>query len=161
MTIYEIDTAIRDIIENAVDPETGELDETVSAQLEALGMAREQKLENIACFIKDLEAESKAIRDEEKNLASRRRTADRKAESLRSYLEWALAGEKFKTPRCAVSFRKSTAVELEPDALAFLPERFLCFKEPEADKTAIKDAIKAGETVFGCKLVDKVSMIIK
>ena len=33
--------------------------------------------------------------------------------------------------------------------------------DPEADKTAIKDAINAGETVFGCKLVDKVSMIIK
>ena len=161
MTIYEIDQAIIDALENAVDPETGEISEDVAAALEALDMQRNEKLENIACYIKDLEAEAKAIRDEEKALAARRKTTERKTERLKDYLAWALNGEKFKSPRCAVSFRKSTAVEIAPDALTYLPEQFLRFKDPEADKTAIKDALKAGEIIEGCKLVDNVSMIIK
>lgn len=161
MTLYEINQAIIDALENAVDPETGEISDDVAAALEALDMQRTEKLENIACYIKDLEAEGKAIRDEEKALAARRRTTERKTERLKDYLAWALAGEKFKSARCAVSFRKSTAVEIAPDALTYLPERFLRFKDPEADKTAIKDALKAGEIIEGCKLVDNVSMIIK
>lgn len=161
MTLYEINQAIIDALENAVDPETGEIAEDVAAALEALDIKRNEKLENIACYIKDLEAEGKAIRDEEKALAARRRTTERKTERLKDYLAWALQGEKFKSARCAVSFRKSTAVEIAPDALTHLPERFLRFKDPEADKTAIKDALKAGEVIDGCKLVENVSMIIK
>lgn len=161
MKLYEINAALEYLLEHYIDPETGEITEGVEAALEELDLQRTEKLENIACYIKDLDAEAKAICDEEKALAARRRTAERKADSLKGYLQWALAGEKFSSPRCAVSFRKSVAVEVDPEALAFLPERFLRFKDPEADKTAIKDALKAGETISGCRLVDNVNMIIK
>jgi hypothetical protein len=40
-------------------------------------------------------------------------------------------------------------------------ERFLRYKDPEADKTAIKNALKAGETVPGAELVSKTNMILK
>ena len=159
MTLYEIDAAIRDLIENAVDPETGEIAEDLSLQLEELGMAREAKLENIACYIKDLKAEAEAIRAEERNLATRRRTTENKAARLTDYLSWALAGEKFKTPRCAVSFRKSMAVQV--NALMDIPEEYLRFKDPEPDKAKIKDALKEGLDVPGAELVENVSVIIK
>ena len=159
MTLYEIDEAIRDLIENAVDPETGEIAEDLSLQLEDLHMAREQKLENIACYIKDLKAEAEAIRAEERNLAARRRTAENKAARLTDYLSWALAGEKFKSARCAVSFRKSMAVQV--NTLMDIPEEYLRFKDPEPDKAKIKDALKEGLDVPGATLVENVSVIIK
>lgn len=52
MTLYEIDAAIMTAIAHGTDPETGEinnLDELMSLQME-----RDQKIENIACLIKNL-----------------------------------------------------------------------------------------------------------
>ncbi len=48
MTLYEIDKAITDL----ADPETGEI--TDFEALDNLQMARDQKIENIACYYKNL-----------------------------------------------------------------------------------------------------------
>lgn len=162
MTIYEIDNAIIEAYEKAIDPETGEvLDDAIFASLEQLQMERETKCENIACWIKDLQGDAEKIKAEAKNLTARAKAAENKADRLKAYLEWALDGQKLKTARCSISYRTSKAVEIDPEALAFMPERFLRFKDPEPDKKAIGDAIKAGEVIDGCKLVENVSMIIK
>ena len=162
MTLYEIDQAIQYIVDNAIDAETGEiLDEDLTAKLDELQMAREQKCENIGCFIKDLDAEAKAIREEEKALAVRRRIAENKAERLRGYLAFCLKGERFNTPRCSVQFRKNTVVAVDENRLNEVPEKFLRYKDPEVDKKAVREALKAGEAVPGCTLAESVSMIIK
>ena len=80
-------------------------------------------------------------------------------ESLKKYLAYALNGQAFKSIRASVSFRKSQAVEV-PDIYK-LDENYLRYKEPEADKTAIKEALKAGKTVAGATLVENTSVIIK
>lgn len=162
MTLYEINEAIMEAYEKAIDPETGEvIDDDLFQSLEQLQMEREAKCENVACWIKDLQGDAEKIKAEANNLAARAKAAENKAERLKAYLEWALKGEKLKTPRCAISYRTSKAVEIDPEALAFMPERFLRFKDPEPDKKAIGDAIKAGEEIAGCRLVEKTSMIIK
>ena len=162
MTIYEIDNAIQEALEAAIDPETGELtDEALLADLEELQMERNQKVENIICFIKNLDGDAKAIRDEEKALAARRKTAERRSDSLRKYLQWALGGEKFSSARGSVSFRRSKQVEVDENRLFEVPEQYLRYKDPEPDKKAISEALKAGEEVPGCRLVENVSMIIK
>ena len=56
MTIYEIDQAIME----CVDIETGEIIDT--EQLDKLQMERDTKLENVACWIKELTAEAEAIK---------------------------------------------------------------------------------------------------
>ena len=58
MTIYEIDQAIME----CVDLETGEIIDT--EQLDKLQMERDAKLENVACWIKDLKAEAEALKAE-------------------------------------------------------------------------------------------------
>ena len=162
MTLYEIDNAIREVLESAADPETGELvDEELLEQYDKLIMDRDQKVENIGLFIKNLEADAKAIKEESKNLAARAKAAENKAEHLRNYLEFCLGGEKFQTPRLSVSFRHAKKVEVDPDMLDAIPEQYLRFKDPEPDKKAIGDALKAGEEIPGCGLVDSVSLIIK
>lgn len=153
MTIYEIDEAIL----NCIDLETGEIIDT--EQLDKLTMEREAKLENVACWIKELKAEAEALKAEKQRLADRQKVAENKMESLKKYLAYALDGQAFKTVRASVTFRKSQAVEIAD--IYKLDENYLRYKEPEADKTAIKEALKAGQTVAGATLVENTSVIIK
>ena len=153
MTIYEINQAIME----CVDLETGEIIDT--EQLDKLTMKRETKLENVACWIKELKAEAEALKAEKMALAKRQQVAENKMESLKKYLAYALDGQAFKTVRASVTFRKSQAVEIAD--IHKLDENYLRYKEPEADKTAIKEALKAGQTVAGATLVENTSVIIK
>ena len=153
MTIYEIDEAIL----SCIDTETGEVIDT--EQLDKLTMEREAKLENVACWIKELKAEAEALKAEKMAFAKRQQVAENKMESLKKYLAYALDGQAFKTVRASVTFRKSQAVEIAD--IYKLDENYLRYKEPEADKTAIKEALKAGQTVAGATLVENTSVIIK
>ena len=153
MTLYEIDHAIMECVEL----ETGEIIDI--EHLDKLQMERDAKIENVACWIKDLNAEAEAIKAEKQALAERQKVAENKAESLKKYLAYALDGKAFKSTRASVSFRKSHAVEIAD--IYKLDENYLRYKEPEADKTAIKEALKAGKTVAGATLVENTSVIIK
>ena len=158
MTIYEIDQAIMECI----DLETGEIIDT--DQLDKLQMEREKKLENVACWIKDLKAEAEALKNEKQALAERQKVAENKAESLKKWLAYALQGEKFKTTKCAISFRKTEAVEVTDEGLNNLMkehDELLTYKAPEPNKTAIKQALKDGLNVTGVQLVQNISTIIK
>lgn len=153
MTLYEIDAAILDCI----DTETGEIVD--ADKLNALQMAREEKVEAVALWIKDLTAEAAALKAEKQAFAERQAAAEKKAESLRKWLSDALAGQKFKTTRVAVSFRKTESVDV-PDVWA-LGDEYLKFADPTPDKQKIKAALKAGEAVTGAALVEGQSMTIK
>jgi hypothetical protein len=153
MKLYEIDEAIL----NCIDIETGEIIDT--EQLDKLTMEREAKLENVVCWIKELKAEAEALKAEKMAFAKRQQIAENKMESLKKYLAYALDGQAFKTTRASVTFRKSQAVEIAD--IYKLDENYLRYKEPEADKTAIKEALKAGKTVTGATLVENTSVIIK
>lgn len=158
MTIYEIDGAILDCI----DIETGEVIDV--DRLTELQMEREKKVENVACWIKELKAEADAIKAEKQALADRQRVAENKVESLKRWLAYALDGKKFSTARCAVSFRSSESVEVTEHGLEALMkehDELLTYKKPEPNKTAIKQAIKDGLSVSGVQLVQNVSAIIK
>jgi len=158
MTLYEIEESIM----ACFDPETGELADVDA--FEALQIERTQKIENIACWIKDLTADAAAIREEEKSLADRRRSLENKAENLKNYLSRFLGdGEKYSSARCALSWRKSTKVEVDLQELYKDPlsENYLLYRDPEPNKTAIKEAIKAGFTVNGCELIENNNLQIK
>ena len=159
MTIYEIDNNIM----NCIDMETGEVVDT--DKLNELQMERDAKIENVALWIKELKAETEAIKNEKQALAERQRVAENKAESLKNWLAYALNGEKFKTAKCSISYRNSESVEVTEEGLEALMrdhEDLLTYKTPEPNKKAIKDAIKNdGLTVAGVQLVQKTSTIIK
>ena len=158
MTIYEIDQAIME----CVDLDTGEIIDT--ERLDKLQMERDTKLENVACWIKDLKAEAEALKAEKQALEERQKVAENKAESLKKWLAYVLDGKKFSTSKCAVSFRKTEAVEVTTDGLNNLMkehDELLTYKAPEPNKTAIKQAIKDGLNVAGVQLVQNTSTIIK
>lgn len=153
MKLYEIDQAIMDCI----DMETGEI--INEELLNALEMERESKIENVALWIKDLKAEAEALKAEKLAFAERQKVAENKMESLKKWLAYALNGEKFKTVRASVTFRTTQKVEVAD--IYKLDENFLKYKEPEANKEAIKKAINEGQEVAGATLVPSTSVIIK
>lgn len=165
MTLYEIDHGLAEAFEKAIDPETGEIiNEAAWAELEALQMAREDKLENVALWVKDLNAEAAAIKAEEDALKRRRQSTEKKADSLKGYLASALGGsEKFKTSKVAISWRRSETAELldgvDPVSLPLEYQRVKV--SVEADKTKLKEALKAGKTIEGVELVERQNIQIK
>ena len=152
MKLYEIDQAIMGLVD-----ETGEIIDIEAC--ESLQRERDAKIENIALYIKELRAEAEALKAEKLAFAERQKVAENKVESLKNYLAYALKGQAFKSTKAVVSFRKTQQVDI-PD-IHKLDENFLRYKEPEADKTAIKEAIKAGQTVKGATLIENTSVIIK
>lgn len=153
-SLYEIDQAILECL----DFETGEILD--AERLDSLQMERQEKVESVALWIKNLSADAIAFKAEKEAFVEREKAALKKIESLKNWLSWALDGQKFSTWRCAVTFRKSEAVEIEDDCK--LPQYLLNEKVTYTpNKTAIKEAIKAGEEIPGCKLVERMNPTIK
>lgn len=160
MTLYELNDSIRKAIELGFDEETGEIFDADA--LEALELQRDEKIETIALFIKNLKAEAEAIKAEKMNLAKRQQTTENKAEWLKQYLTKCLDGEKFFSPKVAISYRKSQTVEfIDGFDVNQLPEQFQRKVEPEADKTALKNALKEGQEIYGVYLAEHNNTIIK
>lgn len=160
--LYELDAIIESLLDQE-DPETGELLCDME-QLEAVLMERDTKIENIALYIKNKTAEAEAIKTEKMNLEKRQKAAANKAERAKGFLEEYLKGQKFSTPKVAVSYRKSKAVEI--NETAFWPwavdhTEYVRRKDPEPDKAAISAALKNGQEIPGAELVEKLSMSIK
>ncbi|MGN0533001.1 MAG: siphovirus Gp157 family protein [Eubacterium sp.] len=169
MNLYEIDRKLGELLENGyneecVNQETGEFFadkfEELLARYEG---ERSVKIENIALFIKNLDAESEAIKVEEKRLADRRKAKEKKAKYLKEYLTNSLtqSGEtKFESAKCALSFRKSVVTVV--DDISALPKQYVTeVVDYVPDKTAIKKALQAGEEITGAKLEEKQNLQIK
>ena len=152
--LYEIDQGILECL----DLETGEVIDP--ERLESLQMARDQKIENVACWIKNLLSDAEAIKAEKEALAKRQVAALAKAEQLKEWLAEALGGQKFSSAKCAVSFRRSETVEVAD--IALIPAELLRVKTTvEPNKTAIKALLKEGQEVVGCCLVENQNINIK
>lgn len=152
MNIYDIKREI----EACVDKETGEIID--AAKLDALQMERDEKIENVVLWIKNLTAEAKAIKEERVALAKRQLTAENKALSLKAYLADALGGKKFQTAKCAVSFRTSQHIEIAEGAS--IPDEFLK-QTVTVDKAGLTKAIKEGGIIEGVALVEGQSILIR
>lgn len=163
MKLFDIDDKITACVKlndaQAVDTETGEVIDIEA--IVALEMERDEKLENLGCWYKQLLAEADALKAQKTAYAEREKSKRNKAESLKTYLADYLGGKKFESTKVAMSFRKSEAVEFDSQYLLCVPDEYLKFKAPELNKTAVKKAIKAGETVPGCELVVKNNLQIK
>ena len=158
MNLYQIDAELQIAFESMIDPETGEITGD-PAVLDNLQIARDAKIENTACYIKNLLAEAEAIKAEVKKLTALARACENHADSLKKYLAHSLQGEDFKTAKTAITWRKSEAVNIT--CIADIPVEYCRIKAPEPDKTAIKKALKAGEVIEGAELVTNLNMQIK
>ena len=160
--LYDIDQEILD----CVDLETGEILD--SEKLDALQMEREAKLEGVALWVKDLNAEAAAVKEEADKLTARKRALDNKIAALKMWLLMALDGQKLKTPRCNVYQTHSQKVVIDDEKALIdmfmtspFGEKFLRMKEPEIDKVALKDSMKHGFEFEFAHLEETESVVIK
>lgn len=165
MSLYEIDSRIRAIIDGIYEAadEDGVVEEIDFTELKQLQEDRKTKLENIALYIKNTEAEAEAIEAEEDKLAARRKKLENKAKRLREYIINSMKennDEPLKTARCEVRIKDNEKTDITD--LESIPEEFIKVKvEKNPDKTAIKKAIKAGQTVPGAQIIINTTLTIK
>ena len=152
MNLYEINNAMQECIYL----ETGEIDFEL---FEKLQLAKDEKIENVALWIKNLSSDVEGMENEKKAFEERIKAAKNKIISLKSYLEMALNGEKFQTAKCSITFRKSKSVTVLD--VSKLDKDYLKYAEPTADKTAIKKAIESGVSVVGANLIENLNVQIK
>ena len=158
MNLYQINEEI----EKCIDTETGEILDLEA--LDKLAMERDTKIENLACWYKNLMADAEALKAEKNAFAEREKSAKNKAESIKRYLSLVLQGEKFTTDKCALSFRESESVEiLDPEAFMSddKSENYLKYSEPTINKAELKKALKQGETFKGVLLGSNLNIQIK
>lgn len=166
MKLYELSNdyiALMQAIDNDEIPE-----EAIADTLEAIKGEIEVKADNIACLLKNIEADVVAIKAEETRLAERRKAKEKTHERVKQYLSDVLQNmsiDKVETARNNISFRKSEGVELDEDTFIKWAQEnrddLLTFSAPKANKTEIKKALKGGAEIIGAQLVSKKNIQIK
>lgn len=168
MKLYEISEMYHDFM---FAFENGEIpDESFEDTLEAIEATFNDKADNIACMVKSYLAEAEAIKAEADKLTERAKAKKAQAERLKGYLSRHMLDMgigSIESPRTKLTFRKNEAVEIADEA-AFVEyvqaaglDDYLTYKAPTPNKTAIKEAIKAGTEIQGAEIVTKQNLQIK
>jgi hypothetical protein len=141
-------------------------DEVVQDTLEALTGDIQEKSMNVAAYCRNLEAAADAIDDAAKQMKDRAAKARKRADSVRAYLlnnMQACGISKIGCPYFSITVKKNP-----PSVVVFdeseVPADLMVQKPPpppSPDKTAIKERLKAGEAVPGCRLEQGVRLEIK
>lgn len=159
--LHEIPAALAGMLDLIqVDEETGEIE---PATLESVQIASEEKIIATAMYIRRLDALNKATKETIQGLQERVRADSKRIEALKWLMTKAMDSLQYtevKSPEVTLRFRKSSSVEITDSES--LPEQFLRTKTVvEPDKTAIKNALKAGEKIQGAQLVESRNLQIK
>lgn len=154
-SLYEIDSQIESIVEKfagAFDEVTGEIiDEELytnsQRELDNLEITQNDKIENIACYIKNLHSDVFAIENEIKTLSQRKKVKENQLKRIKEYLANFLKFKgikKIETPKAVLSFRKSEQLEItdEEEAIEWCRHRGFLKNKPEIDKAEVKKYIK-------------------
>jgi len=151
-SLYEHAHDIEYAMSAAIDRETGELtDESMSEHLDELLALGEDKILAVALYQQGLLREAEMVKVEVARLTLRQKIHERQAAKLLEYLQHHLV---------TVAWRKTPPrVEIEIEA-SELPTEFQRISI-SPDKSAIKDALKGGTDVAGCKLVQEERLVIK
>ena len=163
-SLYEINAELREALDAAhaeAEENEGVVSDLLGEKLDNLQQEKTVKIGNICRFIKSLNAEADMVKTEAKNLTDRARVTNNKADYLKKYLAgFMVEGEKFADENSKVSWRKSEAVVIEDNDIEFVPPDFQRIKV-EADKTALKKALKEGAEFDGITLVTKQNIQVK
>jgi hypothetical protein len=134
-------------------------EEAIADTLEAITSSIEDKADNIACLLKNLDAEIGAFKAEEDRLKKRRQSKEAAYERLKQYLSDSLqrAGMcTLETARNKITFRKSEKVICNDDVFMNWAmgnrDDLLTYTSPKANLTAIKNAIKRGDEIAGVEI---------
>jgi hypothetical protein len=163
MQLFQIANEFQQIF-NSVD-ENGELDEQALVKLDAMETAIEEKAIALACYIKNVDAERKAIEDAKKAMAEREKRLDKRVESLTNYLQTNMErcgiSEITRSPFFTIKLKKCPlSVDIFDESA--LPDDYKSRKEVVTiDKMKIKTEINMGVIIPGAQLKQNLRLEIR
>ena len=160
MSLFKTNEKYKDII-NTIYESDGELTEDIQAQLALTLDDRDTKSIAYRETISDINAENEQISEEIKRLqALKNRNLNVVTALNKSLLKSVQLFGKYKVGTVSFSSRKSQRVEVSKDVIDILPDEFKVITATP-NKKAIKDALKSGDTINGCELIDCESVAIR
>ena len=148
MNLYELSIAFQEVQTMELDPEV------MKDTLDSIGGTFENKAENMAKLIRNLESDRLAYKEEEDRLKTKRQAVENKLEWLKTYLKdcMKLTGKtKFKSGVFKFSIQKNP-VSVNVTNKKILPEDYLIPQPPKVNNTTLKKALKNGIEVPGAEL---------
>ncbi len=143
-------------------------DETVGTDiinkaLNEVGGEIEEKAENIAILIKNLESDVEGFKKEEERLAAKRSSAENKIKGLKTYLDTTMRStgkEKFKTKLFSFNIQKNApSVEVADEKV--IPKEYFIEQDPKLDRKALLAALKDGKEIQGVTIKQTKSLRIR
>ena len=150
-TLYQLTDDYLTLLEMAEDPDMDE--QALMDTMEGIEGEIEIKAENYAKVIRTLEGDAAACDAESKRLRNKKQTIENNIKRMKSALQMAMEAtgkRKFKTPLFSFNIQKNApSVVMDEAYIENIPDRFLIPQDPQIDKKAIKEALKAGEDLEG------------
>lgn len=144
---------------------TEEQSEMLTEALENLKEDIEYKLEGYCKVRANFKADIEAIKAEKKRLDDKQNALENRVKAMEEAMKTAILAvkpdePKFKTPLFSVSVQNNPeSVVMDEQYIENIPEEYLKFKEPEIDKTKIKEDIKAGKNLEGIAHLERSSSL--
>ena len=162
LSIFNIEQNYNKLAEQLIEND-GELTPELSEQLAITEEQLQNKSVAYSFVIKEMDADIDTIDAEIKRLQALKKQREKASEYLKDRIKHAMDTfqiEEIKTPLVKINFRKSETVEV--DDVNQLPAAFKVVKITEqADKAAIKAAIKDGVNIAGCRIETHRNLQIK
>ena len=150
-SLYELTEDYMNLLELAEDPDIDE--QAFADTLEGIEGALEDKADGYAKVIRTLEGDAAACDAESKRLRNKKQTIENNIRRMKAALQYAMQATgktKFKTALFSFGIQKNPAeVVIDEGYIENIPDRFLIPQDPQIDKKAIKEALKAGEDLEG------------
>lgn len=164
MKVYEIAGAMIDTLDIFLESEGSDSDkENYEIVMEYLKDELSTKSSSLIEYIRNLELESKAAKEEADRLQKLSKSKANKIDSLKKYLVnimQNLEKRKIETSLGSYGLRKSSKVEVYD--IQLLPKALLRVKEDiQPDKEKIAEYIKLNGEVLGAKIIENYSLQIK
>ena len=161
ITLYELTEQYRRDLEYI---QNSDLDEQQALELlETMQGAIQDKAKNVAMVIRNMETTAEAIKAAEDEMASRRKSIERKMDWMKNYLLQNMERTgitKIESPYFVISLRENPeSLIVESDAE--VPDEYWKVPAPTLDKAGLKKDIQLGLVVPGCRLERKKSIRIK
>ena len=148
--IYEITQDYLKIMSMMEDPELDP--QTLADTLEAIEGELEVKADNYAKVMKNLEGDIAAIKSEIERLSEKKKALENNIKNMKAALQGSMeitGKTRFKTELFSFGIQKNAPSVVIDTDINNLPPEFLKFRDPEVNKTKIKEAIMNGENLDG------------
>ena len=137
--------------------------DVINKALNEVGGEIEDKAENIAILIKNLESDAEGFKREEERLATKRSAVENRIKGLKTYLDTTMRAVdklKFKTKLFSFNIQNNPPrVDITDEKL--IPQEFFIDQAPKLDKKSLLAALKDGKEIEGATIKQTKSLRIR